>query len=140
MPQNYWVFGGYLEPFEESRSDEYKEILFNSALEKKLLVFDEAAYEDYEASTGYKRVTGITEGSAKIIIKAGGTAESDEELQGTIFKIGMTKDEIIKLLDKPIVTQDNRIDYFIFPDGNGYRLCFYFEADKVSKIEISPEK
>ena len=52
----------------------------------------------------------------------------------------MTKGEIIKLLDKPIVTQANRIDYFIFPDGNGYRLCFYFEADKVSKIEISPEK
>lgn len=140
MPQNFWVFGGYLEPFEESRKSEYNQQLFDAALEKKLLVFDEAAYQDYEASTGYKRVTGITEGSAKIIIKAGGTAESDEELQGTIFKIGMTKDEIIKLLDKPIVIQDNRIDYFIFPDGNGYRLCFYFEADKVSKIEISAEK
>ena len=140
MPRDYWVFGGYLEPFEESRSDEYKEALFNSALEKKLLVYDEEAYQDYEASTGYKRVTGITEESAKVIIKAGGTAESDEELQGTIFKIGMTKDEVIKLLDKPIVTKDNRIDYFIFPDGYGYRLCFYFEADKVSKIEISPEK
>ena len=140
MPRDYWVFGGYLEPFEESRSDEYKEALFNSALEKKLLVYDEEAYQDYEASTGYKRVTGITEESAKVLIKAGGTAESDEELQGTIFKIGMTKDEIIKLLDKPIVTKDNRFDYFIFPDGYGYRLCFYFEADKVSKIEISPEK
>ncbi|MBP5601088.1 MAG: hypothetical protein J6X78_00015 [Treponema sp.] len=140
MPQDYWVFGGYLEPFEQSRKDEYKEILFNSALEKKLLVYDEEAYQDYEASTGYKRVTGITEESAKVLIKAGGTAESDDVLQGTIFKIGMSKDEVIKLLDKPIITKDNRFDYFIFPDGYGYRLCFYFEADKVSKIEISPEK
>ena len=140
MPRDYWVFGGYLEPFEESRKDEYKEALFNSALEKKLLVYDEEAYQDYEASTGYKRVTGITEESAKVLIKAGGTAESDDVLQGTIFKIGMSKDEVIKLLDKPIITKDNRFDYFIFPDGYGYRLCFYFEADKVSKIEISPEK
>ena len=140
MPQNFWVFGGYLEEYDKSKDAEYKQQLFNAAVEKNLLVFDEEAYQDYEASTGYKRVTGITEESAKKIIKAGGSAESDEELKGTIFKIGMTKDEIIKLLDKPIVTQGNHIDYFIFPDGNGYRLCFYFEADKVTKIEISPEK
>lgn len=41
ITQYWWVFGGYLEDYDEGRNSEYTKTLFNTALEKGFIVIDE---------------------------------------------------------------------------------------------------
>ncbi len=41
ITQYWWVFGGYLEDYDENRNSEYTKTLFNTALEKGFIVIDE---------------------------------------------------------------------------------------------------
>ena len=41
ITQYWWVFGGYLEDYDEDRNSEYTKTLFNTALEKGFIVINE---------------------------------------------------------------------------------------------------
>lgn len=161
MDQYFWVFGGYLEDYDEKKIAEYNKSLMNAAIEKKILVIDEDAYHDHLLEESVKRVTPLASKSAEIIHKAGNVAESDDKLEGTIFKIGMTRKEITDLLGEPVQAWDdvskywvdfldilpkagenspNAIRYWIDHGGSGFRLMFYFDGDKLKRIETEWEK
>ena len=74
------------------------------------------------------------------IAKAGGEAVDDEILKGTIFKIGMTKSEVLNLLGVPDLKEDNCLEYYISFGNYGYDLELYFESDKLIKIKTCYEK
>ena len=69
MPLNFWVFGGYLEPYEEEKDGEYKKQLFDAALERKLLAFDDDKYFEWYYDTVIHKVSEIVRDSAGIINK-----------------------------------------------------------------------
>lgn len=140
MPQDYWVFGGYLEPFEESRKEECKEILFNSALEKKLIILDEEEYDNYMRENNRENLKKIAGDSTVKIADAGGEAVDDEILKGTIFKIGMTKSEVLNLLGVPDLKEDDYLEYYISFGNYGYDLELYFKGDKLVQIKTVYEK
>ncbi len=161
IAQYFWVFGGYLEDYDEKKLSEYNKSLMNAAIEKKILVIDEDAYRDHLMEESVKRVTPIASKSAEIIHKAGNVAESDDKLEGTIFKIGMTRKEITDLLGDPVQAWDdvskywvdflnilpkaeenspNAIRYWIDHGGSGFRLMFYFDGDRLKRIETEWEK
>ena len=164
--QYFWVFGGYLEKYDKTKDAEYNQQLFDSALEKGFLVIDEDAYRDYMWVNSIKKVTEIAADSAEKIHKAGNVAESNDVLEGTIFKIGMTKKELVDLLGEPLETMDDStkywvdfvgvlpraekanpkkvpgdlLKYFVDFGGAGFHLIFYFKNDKLTKIETEWEK
>jgi hypothetical protein len=37
MPEGFWVFGGYLEDYAESKKEQYKKELNQAAAEKKII-------------------------------------------------------------------------------------------------------
>ncbi len=140
MDQYFWVFGGYLEDYDEKKIAEYNKSLMNAAIEKKILVIDEDAYHDYLWEESVKRVTPIASKSAEIIHKAGNVAESDDKLEGTIFKIGMTRKEITDLLGDAPEIKNGILNYWVGGTGDGYHLMFYFDGDRLKRIESEWEK
>ncbi len=167
ITQYFWVFGGYLEPYDKSKDAEYNQQLFDAAVEKGLLVIDEDAYQDYIWLESIKRVTEIASDSAEKIHKAGNVAENNDVLEGTVFKMGMTKKELVDLLGEPLRTKldessvywvdfigvlprgekdgsvktaGDLLQYFVDHGGSGFRLIFHFSGDKLVKIETEWEK
>ncbi len=164
--ENFWVFGGFVEQYDEKKKPEYMQQLFDSAMQKELFKVDEDSYTQFMLEESHKKVAGLAWNSVEKILKAGGAAYHDEFLDGTVFKIGMTKKEVIDLLGNPPQVrneesgswdwnmlrsdsreierglQSNEFCYYC-PDSNGsdgYNIFIAFTDGKLSGVEVKLEK
>ncbi|MBO4319564.1 MAG: hypothetical protein J5857_03750 [Treponema sp.] len=160
IPQYFWVFGGYLEKYDERKEAEYNQQLFNAAMQKDMFIIDENAYHDYMETEARKKVSEIAKDSVEKISKAGNVADSEEKLEGTVFKIGMTGKEVMDLLGAPpkIWNADSndwewpdsdeykrglksdKFMYWLDYGGCGYHIIITFTNDRLSKVVTEYEK
>lgn len=160
IPQYFWVFGGYLEKYDERKEAEYNQQLFNAAMQKDMFIIDENAYHEYMETKAREKLSKVAKDSVEKISKNGNVADSEEKLEGTVFKIGMTGKEVIDLLgDPPQIwnadSQDwkwpsseeymrgiksDKFKYWLDYGGCGYEIIITFTNDKLSKVVTAWEK
>ena len=164
MATSYWIFGGYTKEIDDPQTEEYQQLLLDSAVQSGLLVARVATEEEKErplnqAQAVYDAGEVLYQKGEEMEKNADSTEErpnyyttyyfngnrhystvvefvNNDLLQASPVKIGMTKQEVIDLWGKPHEETGSSLEYNTYglSEGFGYEISLTVENGFVTRI------